>query len=499
MKGKKLVKIAATVGLLYSATILSSPVFASEHKASADQKTTQISSPSDKTKNKETKAPREIGVLTRGSMDVSGTGASGLHLQGNNQVTTGNINLHYVGTSILSVGVDEQTETVFSVPNELKEVVSSPNFTDYVNGTFQFNGGTVHTYDKNDIRVEDGGKTIRMINPTVSWFAAAKFDVNLNIDLGQLVTDTGIRIPDATNNSSYEFLGGLVKKGQPIDWDVVGNYNTAYTLPTHQLDPGWNLINEKPTVETVYDTDTTVTGKGTPGAEVQIKVGDKVIGEGKVDDNGIYKIDIPKQNEGVTLSVSQNTGVGWSEDVTTIVKHKEADIPAPSINEPVTSSDTSISGTGYTVGDTIIVTDRNGKELGRGLVNADKTFTVNIPKQDAYTILHVVETNGNETSPVTEVTVHEGQTSDGKITGLDNYSLTNNDGYIHGTYSGASASQVSVTVDGTTDVTVPLVPGNGKFQYYIADRVSTPNQTVIVNLQDKDGKILDSKTLNIVS
>lgn len=487
-----------TAGLVTSLVCTSILVEQTAFAASKDNGQATVTKQVNKSAHNDQKAPRDIGIVTKGELNISGTGANGLKLQGNNTVTTGTLDLHYVGKSI-GIGIDEQTEIVFSVPKELQEVVNSPNFNNYVTGIFKFNNGSEHTYDPHDIRVEDNGATIRVINPTESWFIGANFDVKLNIDLGQLVTDTGIRIPDAENNSSYYFNAGLIKKGDVIDWDLIGNYNAGYTLPTHQLDPGWTLINEKPTVEDVYDSDEVVTGKGVPGAKVQVKVRDEVIGTGTVDENGIYEVKIPKQSKGVTLTISQNTGVGWSDPITTVVKHKEESIPKPTVNEPVTSSDTQVKGTGYEAGNTIIVTDSNGKELGRGLVQSDKSFSVDIPAQDAYTILHVVETNGTETSPATEVTVHEGESKDGKITGLDKYSISNNDGYIHGTYTGSAAAQVNVVVDGVKGSTVPLEPGNGQFKYYIANLVSTPGQNVTVNLLDASGNVLDSKNLEVVA
>ena len=67
---------------------------------------------------------------------------------------------------------------------------------------------------------------------------------------------------------------------------------------------------------------------------------------------------------------------------------------------------TTVIWTGYTVGNAIIVTDRDGKKLGRGLVGSDKTFMVNILKQAAYITLHVVETHSTKTSKTIKIPVH---------------------------------------------------------------------------------------------
>ena len=160
-------------------------------------------------------------------------------------------------------------------------------------------------------------------------------------------------------------------------------------------------------MEDVYDTDTSVSGQGTVGAAIQVKVGDIVIGEGSVGITGVYHIDIPQQNAGVTLTVLQNTGVGWSQPVTTVVKHNEQGIPSPIVNEPITSLDTMVSGMGSSFNNTIIVYNSLGIELGRSLVLQDRSFNVFIPVQMPYTILHIVETNGIDTSEPTEVVVRQ--------------------------------------------------------------------------------------------
>lgn len=392
---KNVIKTVAVFGLLNSVMILgvaNNSVDASNHEK-------QVATAKVGTK--------ELGVITRGSMKVSGTGASGLHLQGNNTVTTGTLDFDYEGKSIISAGINESTDYVLSVPSELVPLFNHDSFNNYITGNFQFNNGSKYTYNKNDIRVEDNGKTLRVKNPPHSWIAFADFKVHLSLDIGQMVTDTGIRVADAENNSSYIFNSGLVKNGAPIDWDVLGSYNASDTLPTYHLDPGWALLKEIPTVETIFDTDTTVSGRGVPGAKIEVKVGDKVIGTGIVDENGIYEVTIPKQHEDTTVSVRQNTGVGWSDVKTTIVKHKNVTIAKPTVDSYY-QSNKYLTGTGETAGNTIIIADANGNEIARTVVQSDLSFSVPIPEQEVYALLYITETNGTETSLATVVPVREG-------------------------------------------------------------------------------------------
>ncbi len=353
------------------------------------------------------KQERELGIVTQGRIYGSGTATQGLTLQGANSFTSGVLDLDYEGKSIISVGIDEVTDVVLSVPDEFVPLVGSKDFSLYMSGYFQFNNGKIMEYSQYDIRIEDNGKTIRIVNPPVSWLVFADFKVHISLDLGSAINASGIRIENAKNGSNYPFTAGLVKEGHPIDWDLINQYNTKYVLPIYQLDPGWDLLQKTPTVEDVYDTDTSVSGQGTVGAAIQVKVGDIVIGEGSVGITGVYHIDIPQQNAGVTLTVLQNTGVGWSQPVTTVVKHNEQGIPSPIVNEPITSLDTMVSGMGSSFNNTIIVYNSLGIELGRSLVLQDRSFNVFIPVQMPYTILHIVETNGIDTSEPTEVVVRQ--------------------------------------------------------------------------------------------
>lgn len=351
------------------------------------------------------KQDRELGVVTQGELYGLGSATQGLTLHGANSFTSGVLDLIYEGKSILSVGINEITNVVLSVPDEFVPLVNSKDFLLYMSGYFQFNNGKIIEYSQYDMRIEDNGKTIRIVNPPESWLVYADFKVHISLDLGSAINASGIRIENAKNGSNYPFSAGLIKEGYPIDWDLINQYNAKYTLPIFQLDPGWDLLQQKPTIEDVYDIDTSVSGQGTVGANIQVKIGDYVIGESSVGVSGVYHVDIPKQSAGVTLTVIQNTGVGWSQPVVTVVKHKDTEIPSPIVNEPITDKDTRITGMGSTFNNTIIIYTSLGNELGRSLILQDRSFNVAIPIQMPYTILRIVETNGIDTSTPTEIVV----------------------------------------------------------------------------------------------
>lgn len=343
-------------------------------------------------------------VLTTGALTASGSGVAGLKLQANNTITTGVIKFKYDGTPIAN-GVAQQSQYVLQVPEELAPLVSSKDFINYLTGSFQLNSEAIYHYTPQDIQIEDNGRVIRFDNPQENWLLLAHFYVDISIDLGQAVTDTGIRIADAANASSYSFQSCILEKNAAIDWDTVTETNPSYILPIHQLDPGWELIQHQPEVNAVTDDDTVVTGKGVPGAQIQVKVGDTVIGEGTVETSGLFTVPIPAQVAKTILHISENTGVGWSEAVQTTVLS-------------------------------------------------------------------------------------------GKIDFLDTYAL-DGDGFIRGQYSGDDATHLRIVVDGQAQGTVP-VQGNGAFQYWAKNIITSTKQTVSIELLDDAGAVLSTQALEIV-
>jgi hypothetical protein len=488
VKMKKYVTLFTSLGLLYSIGLAAHQVNAEETHTS-----TSVSDI----------APRDIRVITHGEMTATGA-INGLRLQGNNTVTTGEIQFTYKGTT-WGAGNDDNTDFVFSVPDELAPLVNNneKDFRQYIAGKIDVGGlaWPVHySYVQNDITIEDEGHSIRFRNPQISYLIENSIDVTLTIDLGQAVTDTGIRIPDAKNNTTYDFNGGIIGKGELIDWGIIGDSNAPFSLPTYQLDPGWDLIQQIPTIEPVTDKDTSVKGRGYPGADIEVKIGDTVLNTGKVDSNGIYEIPIDPQAAGVTLSVTQNTGVGWSEAATTIVTHKGEEIPAPAVDDNVTTESDRVTGKGTTPGNTITVKNHTtGAVLNTALVQPDGSFTVLIPKQQAYTLLDVIESNGEETSPATTVVVKEGTppVQENKITHLDTYSISTSGGWIKGTYEGSEVARMQVIVGGTPGISVPVK--DGVLQYYAGNLITSTTQTVQVQILDASGTPLDTQPLTITA
>lgn len=347
---------------------------------------------------------RALQVYAEGTLTAGGTAVDGLSLQADNTVTTGTLNLNYEGTALESE-IREGTRYAVRLPDELKDLVKSPNFKQYVTGHYQAvdaNGQVItRDYTAEQMHILDNGTVLAFDNPETIPLRRATFNVDITLDLGQAVTDSGIRIKNA-QITPYAFVSGIVSSEGDLDWSLISSYTEEARLLTYKLDPGYDLLQVKPTIEEpVYSSDTEITGTGTPGAAVEVTANDSVIGTGTVNNSGIYHVQISRQDVDTIIAVTQDTGVGKSEATTTTVREG---ILAPFVNR-FYEGDTVISGTGSTPNNTIIVTDAAGAEVTRGKLDANMGFDIPITKQKAFDILYVYETDGTEQSPKTAVVV----------------------------------------------------------------------------------------------
>ncbi|EJR93296.1 S8 family serine peptidase [Bacillus cereus] len=137
---------------------------------------------------------------------------------------------------------------------------------------------------------------------------------------------------------------------------------------------------DAPKVNKVTNQDTKVTGTGEKGATVKVVVDGKEIGTGKVDDQGNYTVDIPKQPGGKEIIVTLTDAAGHTSQSTKLIVEATDVTPpnAPKVNK-VTDQDTKITGTGEK--GAIVKVTVDGKEIGTGTVDDQGNFTVDIPKQ----------------------------------------------------------------------------------------------------------------------
>ncbi|MBC1801969.1 immunoglobulin-like domain-containing protein [Listeria booriae] len=224
-----------------------------------------------------------------------------------------------------------------------------------------------------------------------------------------------------------------------------------------------NLVDNSATViNAVKDTDTVVSGTGMANGTVVVKntTTGEVIGNGTVNAQGIYIINIPKQPGNSTVQASvTNAGGLTASDSTKVIK---TIVDKPVINA-VTDYDTHVTGTGEP-GTTVKVNLPDGTTK-TGTVASDGKFDIAIPKQTGDSVISVTLTDGAsgvESAPGTTTVVKT----------IVNKPILNTvtDRDTHVTGTGKAGTTVKVTLpDGTTKT--GTVDSDGKFDITIPKQV----------------------------
>ena len=176
--------------------------------------------------------------------------------------------------------------------------------------------------------------------------------------------------------------------------DAANNYssNAFVTVSAVQTKPAL------PTVNTLTEKSTAVTGTGEKNASIYIKVGGKIIASGKIDGNGKFSVKIPAQKAGTEVTAVLQNKVGYSPYK--IVKVQDTTPPAPPAVNAITSLSTFISG--KTEANAVITIKSGTKLIASGKADSKGQFKVTIPKQKAGVKLAVTakDAAGNTSSAV---------------------------------------------------------------------------------------------------
>ncbi|MBC1316994.1 immunoglobulin-like domain-containing protein [Listeria booriae] len=234
-----------------------------------------------------------------------------------------------------------------------------------------------------------------------------------------------------------------------------------------------------PTINTVTDDDTVVTGTGTAGKTVRVELPDGTIKTGTVGSDGKYSIEIPKQAKDKVIKVMlyDTQGNVSPEASTTVVA---ATVAPPTINA-VTSDDTTVKGTGVN-GATVTLTI--GGTNYTGTVSGGE-YSITIPKQSAGTVITATESLNGKTSTSVNTTVTQGSVAAPTINGVKSDDTT-----VKG--RGIPGATVTVTIAGQERTAT--VDANGDYS------VTIPAQAVgteITAKQTLNGKTSDSVSTTV--
>lgn len=160
---------------------------------------------------------------------------------------------------------------------------------------------------------------------------------------------------------------------------------------------------EKPTVATVADNATTITGKTEPYATITVKNGSKIIGTAQSNFTGKYSVKIKQQKAGTPLQiVATDLGKNNSGSITAKVVDKTAP-KTPKIGQ-VSDRTTKIKGTAEAKAKVYVI--KNNKVIKTGTASTKGAFSLAIPKQKAGTVLTVyVQDSAKNKSKIVKIKV----------------------------------------------------------------------------------------------
>lgn len=445
---------------------------------------------------------RALGLLQWGTLQYVGmanNAQTGLVIDPKTGTTSGVINLKYDIQSVADVKWGDKSEFALKLPQEFASISSTPEFKAAITGRFRaWTTGLIKVTDSeyraSDIRVENN--TIYFTNPKVTNIIGIlpHVTIDLSIDLGKAVTDSGIRIPNA-QNGYYQFQG--VNRGDEnvIDWNI-GSAESKTQINIPQLDPGYG--DEKPEINTDNLNTNIPVGSKVDDARLL----DGVTAWDKEDGNVTNKLQVERsevnpEKEGyydVTYSVTDSVGLKTTKTVEFHVqKATVGDITPDQVQEGATQ----LTGT-YTGAVDHLELWVNNKKVETGGILKDGKFTFYVPatvdlKKTDYIELRAFDENNNklDTKRVSVTDKPATPSVSGKITSA-NYATGSN--YITGSYTG-DIKYAKVYVNGR-EMPAGGDFNNGSFQYYIGNQVKA-GDVVKIEGYSADYQLLDSTTVTI--
>ncbi|WP_350028717.1 Ig-like domain-containing protein [Pediococcus pentosaceus] len=213
----------------------------------------------------------------------------------------------------------------------------------------------------------------------------------------------------------------------------------------------------------MYDDDNTISGTAEPGAHIDITVGGKTIASGKANSDGSFQFKITPQTAGTIIEVTQTVDGVESKGTDIVVQPTPVVVAPPTIDQPFTGDNT-VSGSGI-AGDTIIIYNDNHDPIGRGTVDANGKYIVDL--EPGYTLYNgeviyatQIDQQGRRSDEVSKrvqdqvasPVINPAKAGDRKVSGTgvygDTIKLYNND-------TGNLIGTTTVRADGTWSVSLP--------------------------------------------
>ncbi|MBC2256817.1 immunoglobulin-like domain-containing protein [Listeria booriae] len=404
------------------------------------------------------------------------------------------------------------TSTETSIPDWYFTSNYSPESVNYSLGEKQSDGFfPITNQDRGIIPDGNGGFRIKLVNDSEGFAMRQKIDTIPGVEYVLKFKSEGISRPGIiddlnqylqvyTQDANVRDIGNVRLRTRVANWAGLGVFNrtagfvadsTQTTLSLSFWAPhtiygaqnegiaeytGFTLEGSAtesiatPTINTVTDNDTVVTGTGTGCQKVRVALPDGSVKTGVIGTDGKYSIEIPKQAKDKVIKVMLYDGQGnvSPEASKTVI----SDVVAPPTINAVTSDDTTVKGTGVN-GATVTLTI--GSATYTGTVSGGE-YSITIPKQSAGTVISAKESLNGRTSTSVNTTVTQGTVAPPTIN-----TVTTDDITVTGT--GIKGAVVTLTIAGHNYT--GLVDANGVYSITI---VKQPVGTTITAKQEINTK-----------
>ncbi|MBC2057645.1 hypothetical protein HCJ57_14050 [Listeria booriae] len=290
------------------------------------------------------------------------------------------------------------------------------------------------------------------------------------------------RFVKESGNVRYDYYGGPTTGTNVNGFDIY-NYSR---LATHKE----NTSMSETTIDELTTESTVVSGTAEPGASIEIKVGDTIIGRGTADANGNYSISISPQKEGTVVTAQAFLGTEKSNTAQTTVKGNSKGVIIPS---DYTVGESTITGsyTGDIVKAQLYV---NGQYISIGGTFVDGKFSYYVPagliKETDKVELVALDKDNNilDRKPVNVLAVKAALNPADYTVGQTN---------ITGTYTG-DVARAQLYVNGQY-ISTGGTFADGKFTYYVQAGLIKETDIVELVALDTNGNVVDRKPVNVLA
>ncbi|MEK4963221.1 Ig-like domain-containing protein [Weizmannia sp. FSL K6-3076] len=300
----------------------------------------------------------------------------------------------------------------------------------------------------------------------------------------------GLKVKTYSGSSINIKGGGAIVKAlsSKDDFQVPSDKGTdiTYTL-LEKGDAGAVTSLSKPSVQTVGDNDTVVTGTADPNVTVKVAVSGKEIGSDSTDSNGSFSVSIPKQKAGTELHVYTEDSKGNQSEETVVTVQDKTAPAAPKVNE-VSDASTAVKGTTEAGAK---VTVKSGSNI-LGTATADNTgaFWIFIEKQNAGTklVVYAEDTAGNKSAETTVTVIDKTTPAAPKVNEVSDASTT---------VTGTTEAGAKVTVkSGSNVLGTAKADNNGAFKVTIAKQKA--GTKLVVYAEDAAGNKSAETTVTVI-